>query len=71
MVRRNKVDVLAELPTKRRAKVRLELSTSEMKKVVAQKQLINDYENRVQVAAQTGELDENDEGWGLPTQEVM
>ena len=55
----------------RRAKVRLELSTSEMKKVVAQKQLINDYENRVQVAAQTGELDENDEGWGLPTQEVM
>ena len=60
MVRRNKVDVLAELPTKRRAKVRLELSTSEMKKVV-----------RVQVAAQTGELDENDEGWGLSTQEVM
>ena len=51
--------------------MRLELSTSEMKKVVAQKQLINDYENRVQVAAQTGELDENDEGWGLPTQEVM
>ena len=68
MARRMKEEVLSELPPKRRAKVRLELSPAEMKKVNDQKKLIQDYEEKISEAL---EVNEEDEGFGLPTPEVM
>ncbi|CAE7437351.1 Zranb3 [Symbiodinium necroappetens] len=65
MVRRTKEEVLAELPPKRRLKVRLELTPSEMGPVTKQQQAIAAFEKAAKENSEGEEID------SLPSHEIM